>query len=58
VEVSWPSLPAGYQLQVTTTPAVPASWTPAPGTPFAVEGTYKYYAPVTAQQQYYRLVKP
>jgi len=58
VEVSWPSLPAGYQLQVTTTPAVPASWTAAPGTPFTVDGTYKYYAPVTAQQQYYRLVKP
>lgn len=57
-EVSWATLPAGYQLQVTTNPANPASWTAVTGAPLAIDGTYKYYAPITAQQQYYRLVKP
>ncbi len=58
VEVAWPSLPAGYQLQSTLTPEVPASWTFVTGAPFAVEGVYKYYAPITAEKTFYRLIKP
>lgn len=58
VEVAWPSLPAGYQLQSTVTPENPASWTFVTGTPFAVEGTYKFYAPITAEKTFYRLIKP
>jgi hypothetical protein len=57
VEISWPSLPAGYKLQSTTNVADPASWTPVSDTPFAVEGVYKFYVPVAAQQRFYRLIK-
>lgn len=58
VEVSWPSLPAGYSLQSTATPNNPASWAPVTGAPTATDGTYKYYAPVTSQEMFYRLIKP
>lgn len=58
VEVAWPSLPAGYVLQSTTTIGVPASWTNVPGTPQATAGTYRFYFPVSSQQTYYRLFKP
>jgi hypothetical protein len=58
VEVSWPSLPAGYVLQSTTTVEDPASWTNVPGTPQASEGSYRFYFPPTAQKTFYRLVKP
>ena len=58
VEVAWPSLPAGYQFQSTATPETPASWTVVTGAPTASEGVYKYYAPITAQKMFYRLVKP
>jgi hypothetical protein len=37
--------------------ADPASWTPVSDTPFAVEGVYKFYVPVAAQQRFYRLIK-
>ena len=58
VEVSWPSLPAGYVLQSTTNVADPASWTNVPGTPQASDGTYRFYFPVTAEKTFYRLIKP
>lgn len=58
VEVAWPSLPAGYVLQSTATPETAASWTAVTGAPTASEGVYKYYAPITAQKMFYRLVKP
>lgn len=57
-EIAWPSLPAGYVLQSTATPETPASWTAVTGVPTASEGTYKYYAPITAQKMFYRLIKP
>lgn len=58
VEVAWPSLPAGYQLQTTLTPETPASWKFVTGTPVASGGTYRYYAPVSSQKSFYRLIKP
>ncbi|MBP7945844.1 MAG: LamG domain-containing protein [Verrucomicrobia bacterium] len=58
VEVTWPSLPAGYVLQSTTTIADPESWINVPGTPFAREGTYRFYFPPTAEKTFYRLFKP
>jgi hypothetical protein len=56
--VTWPSLPAGYVLQSTTTIADPESWINVPGTPFAREGTYRFYFPPTAEKTFYRLFKP
>jgi hypothetical protein len=58
VEVSWPSLPAGYNLQSTTNIADPNSWVEVPGTPYAEEGTYRFYFPITAERTFYRLHKP
>jgi hypothetical protein len=58
VEVSWPTLPAGYQLQSTLTPENPASWVLVPGGITAAEGTFKYYAPVSGANTFYRLFKP
>lgn len=58
VEVAWPTLPAGYILQSTTTVADPSSWTNVPGTPMAQDGKYKFYFPPSAEKTFYRLVKP
>ncbi|MCC6233228.1 MAG: LamG domain-containing protein, partial [Verrucomicrobiales bacterium] len=58
VQVSWPSVPAGYQLQSTATPENPASWTLVTGAPTASDGTFKYYAPITDAKLFYRLIKP
>ncbi len=58
VEVAWPTLPAGYILQSTTTVADPNSWTNVPGTPTAQDGNYKFYFPPAAEKTFYRLVKP
>jgi hypothetical protein len=57
VEVSWPTLPAGYVLQSTTNVEDPNSWTDVPGTPQASDGTYRFYFPVTPQKTFYRLIK-
>jgi hypothetical protein len=58
IEVSWPSLPAGYLLQSTATPENAASWTFVPGTPAASEGAFRFYAPVSTAATFYRLIKP
>ncbi len=58
IEVSWPSLPAGYLLQSTPTPENAASWTFVTGTPTAAEGTFRFYAPVGDTATFYRLIKP
>lgn len=58
VEISWPSLPAGYQLQSTLTPENAASWANVAGTPTASEGTYRFYVPVSSDKSFYRLIKP
>jgi len=58
VEVAWPTLPAGYVLQSTTNIADPNSWTNVPGTPYAGEGTYRFYFPPAAEKTFYRLIKP
>jgi hypothetical protein len=58
IEVSWPSLPAGYLLQTTATPELAASWTFVTGTPTAAEGTFRFYAPVGDAVAFYRLIKP
>ncbi len=58
VQISWPSLPAGYQLQSTATPENAASWSAVTGAPTASDGTYRYYAPITEQKRFYRLTKP
>lgn len=58
VEISWPSLPAGYQLQTTLTPENPGSWVAVVGTPTASDGTYRFYVPVASEKSFYRLIKP
>ncbi len=57
VEVAWPTLPAGYILQSSITPEVPASWTDVPGTPQASDGVYRSYFPITSPKTFYRLIK-
>jgi len=57
VEVSWPTLPAGYVLQSSTTPEDTNSWTDVPGTPQASDGVYHGYFPVTSPKTFYRLIK-
>lgn len=56
-EVAWPTLPAGYRLQVTTTPDNPASWTFVTETPLTMDGMFKYYTPITEPKKFYRLIK-
>lgn len=58
VEVSWPSLPAGYVLQSTFNVEDARSWVTVTNTPLAADGTYRFYFPVTAQKTFYRLLKP
>lgn len=58
VEISWATIPAGYQLQSSPTPDNPASWVTVGTAPTTSEGTFKYYAPVTETKMFYRLVKP
>jgi hypothetical protein len=57
VEVSWPTLPAGYVLQSSTTPEDQNSWTDVPGTPQASGGNFYQYFPVTSPKTFYRLIK-
>jgi hypothetical protein len=57
VEVSWPTVPAGYTLQSTMTVEDASSWTAVTNTPLVMEGKYKIYAPTSNQKTYYRLVK-
>jgi len=57
VEVAWPTLPAGYRLQSTTTPENAASWLFIEAPPFAVDGMFKFYAPTTSPQTFYRVIK-
>lgn len=58
VEVAWPTLPAGYLLQSTTTIGDPNSWVYVTGTPYAGEGQYRFYFPITSEKTFYRLIKP
>jgi len=58
VEVAWPTLPAGYVLQSTTTIADPTSWVNVPGTPYAGDGQYRFYFTPSAVKTFYRLIKP
>lgn len=59
IDISWPTLPAGYKLQSTTNVADPNSWVDVANSPSAVTpGTYHYYGPVSSPQRYYRLFKP
>lgn len=59
IEISWPTLPAGYKLQSTTNVADTNSWTDVANSPSAVgSGTYYYYGPVSSPQRFYRLFKP
>ena len=59
IEISWPTLPAGYVLQTTTNVASSNSWVNVPNSPSAVGvGTYYYYGPMSTPEKFYRLLKP
>lgn len=59
IEISWPTLPAGYKLQSTTNVADTNSWVDVANSPSAVgPATYYYYGPVSSPQRFYRLFKP
>jgi hypothetical protein len=59
IDISWPTLPAGFKLQSTTNVADTNSWVDVANSPSAVgPGTYHYYGPVSSPQRFYRLFKP
>jgi hypothetical protein len=59
IEISWPTLPAGYKLQSSTNVADTNSWVDVANSPSSVgPGTYYYYGPVSSPQKFYRLLKP
>lgn len=58
IDISWPTLPAGYQLQSSSNVADTNSWTDVVNAPSAVAlGSYHYYGPVTSSKTFYRLIK-
>ena len=58
LEVSWPTVPAGYKLQSTTNVDDPASWSFVTNAPYASGGKYLLYVPSTVSKVFYRLIKP
>jgi len=59
IEISWPTLPAGYMLQSTTNVADSNSWVNVANSPSAAgPGTYYYYGPMATPERFYRLLKP
>ncbi len=59
IEISWPTFPAGYKLQSTTTVDDTNSWVDVPNSPSTVgPGTYYYYGPSSSPKKFYRLLKP
>lgn len=57
LELSWPTIPAGYRLQTTTDVNNSASWTSVTNAPLTTSGKYIIHVPISGQKQFYRLVK-
>jgi hypothetical protein len=58
IELSWPTIPAGYRLQSGTNVNDPASWSFVTNAPYTSGGKYLYYVPVAETGTFYRLIKP
>jgi hypothetical protein len=58
VQLSWPGLPSGYVLQSNTSLNRPNDWITLTNKPFADNGTYYLWFPVSSTGTFYRLVKP
>ena len=58
LELSWPTIPAGYQLQKTTDLNEPRTWSPVTNAPFAEDLKFKVFLPITTDKTFYRLYKP
>ena len=58
IDISWPTLPAGYKLQSTTNISDTNSWVDVANSPSAVgTGAYHYYGTKSSPQMFYRLLK-
>lgn len=57
LEISWPTVPAGYRLQSTTNVNDASSWTAVTNAPLTTAGKYVIYVPTAGQRSFYRLVK-
>jgi hypothetical protein len=57
VQVSWPVVAGGYQLE-NSTAVSPASWSGAPGTPMATSGRFNVTNTASGATRFYRLHKP
>lgn len=58
VQLAWPTIPAGYKLQQTTSLEEPIQWTDVPNAPLAMDLNWNVFLPTSPQRMYYRLVKP
>jgi hypothetical protein len=57
-QVSWPTTPAGYQLQSSTDVGATKNWTTVTNTPSTGGGNYYLLVPPTGEKVFYRLMKP
>lgn len=57
LEISWPTVPAGYKLQATTNVNDASSWIAVTNAPLASGGKYIIHVPTAGQRSFYRLVK-
>lgn len=58
VQLSWPTIPAGYKLQQTTSLEEPIQWTDVVTTPIPMDLQWHVFLPTSTQRVYYRLIKP
>lgn len=56
--ISWPTTPAGYQLQSSTDLGEPKDWTTVTNAPSVSEGSFYLLVPPTQAKVFYRLIKP
>ena len=58
IQVSWPTVPAGYQLQSSTDLNDPKNWVTVTNKPSVANGTYFFLYPSSGTKTFYRLIKP
>jgi hypothetical protein len=58
IQISWPTVPAGYKLQSTANINDSASWTFVTNAPYAGNGKFLVYLPSAGPKLFFRLVKP
>ncbi|HVY69243.1 MAG TPA: LamG domain-containing protein [Verrucomicrobiae bacterium] len=58
IQVTWPTVPAGYQLQRSTDLGDVKNWSTITNKPSVGPGVYYYLFPSTSGKVFYRLIKP